>query len=104
MSLAERTTPIAAVVAALSSFACCLPFSFLGAVGLAGASSRFLALRPWLLAGSAALLLAGFIQLYVRRGRCERRSRLSAAIFWIATFLVLLLVLFPQLFASILAG
>ena len=38
MRIAERATSIAAVVAALSTLACCLPFGFLGAVGLAGLS------------------------------------------------------------------
>lgn len=40
MRVAERTTPIAALIAALSTLACCLPFTFLGALGLAGASMR----------------------------------------------------------------
>jgi hypothetical protein len=38
MRVAERTTPVAAVIAALSTLACCLPFGFLGALGFAGAS------------------------------------------------------------------
>lgn len=104
MKLAERATPVAAAMAALSSLACCLPFSFLAAAGFAGASPGFERARPWLLAASALLLLLGFIQLYVRRGRCQRRSRLSVAIFWLATFIVLGLILFPQIFANLLAG
>ena len=35
MRVIERTTPLAAVAAALTTLACCLPLSFLGA-GLAG--------------------------------------------------------------------
>jgi pheromone shutdown protein TraB len=100
----ERTTPVAAVITALSSLACCLPFSFVGAIGLAGASARLQALRPWFLAGAGVLLFAGFIQLYVRKNQCARRSKLSVAIFWVATALVLLLILFPQIIASLLAG
>jgi len=38
MRVAERTTPVAAVIAALSTLTCCLPFGFLGAVGFAGLS------------------------------------------------------------------
>src|SRR6202167_5323732 len=65
MRVAERATPVAAVIAALSTLACCLPFGFLGAVGLAGASVRLQSLRPWLLVSAAILLGIGFIQLYV---------------------------------------
>jgi hypothetical protein len=104
MRLAERATPMAAVIAALTSLACCLPFSFVGAVGLLGASARLQAIRPWLLVGSAVLLVIGFIQLYAHRNQCQRRSQLSVAIFWIATAMVLLLTLFPQIVASLLAG
>lgn len=104
MKVAERATPVAAVIAALSTLACCLPFAFLGALGLAGASVRLQSLRPWLLASSAILLGIGFIQLYVRRNQCQRRSPLSIALFWVSAVVVLLVVLFPQLIASLIAG
>lgn len=104
MRAVERTTPIAAIIAAFSSLACCLPFSFVGAAGLLGASARMQAARPWLLVASGVLLVIGFIQLYVRRNHCQTRSRLSVAIFWVATAIVLMLILFPQIIASILAG
>lgn len=104
MRVVERASPIAAIVAALSSLACCLPLSFLGAAALLGTSARVQAFRPWLLGVSILLLVVGFVQLYLRRGQCPRRSRISVAIFWIATATVLLLILFPQIIASILAG
>jgi hypothetical protein len=104
MRVVERAPPIAALITALSSLACCLPFAFVGAVGLAGVGSRMQVLRPWLLAASAVLLVLGFVQLYFRRDKCERRSHLSIVIFWIATAIVLVLVLFPQILASLLAG
>ena len=102
--MAERATPVAAVIAALSTLACCLPFAFLGAVGLAGASVRLQALRPWLLASSGILLVVGFVQLYVRRNQCQRRSTLSIVLFWGAAVIVLLVILFPQLIANLIAG
>ncbi len=104
MKVAERATPVAAVIAALSTLACCLPFAFLGAVGLAGASVRLQALRPWLLASSGILLVVGFVQLYVRRNQCQKRSTLSIALFWCAAVIVVLVILFPQLIASLIAG
>ena len=104
MRVAERATPVAAVIAALSTLACCLPFTFLGALGLAGASLRLQSLRPWLLIGTVILLGIGFIQLYVRRNQCQKRSLLSIALFWSAAIIVLLVILFPQVIASLLAG
>ncbi len=104
MKVAERATPVAAVIAALSTLACCLPFAFLGAVGLAGASVRLQELRPWLLASSGILLVVGFVQLYVRRNQCQKRSTLSIVLFWGAALIVLLVILFPQLIASLIAG
>jgi hypothetical protein len=60
--MAERTTPVVAAIAALSTLACCLPLSFLAAVGLAGASARLQSFRPSLLGSAAVLLGIGFIQ------------------------------------------
>lgn len=103
MKVAEGATPVAAVIAALSTLACCLPFGFLGAIGLAGLSVRLQTARPWLLVTPLALLVIGFVQLY-RRNRCVRRSPVSVAFFWVAVAIVLLIILFPQLIASLVAG
>ncbi len=104
MRVAERATPVAAVIAALSTLACCLPFGFLGAVGLAGASVRLQAARPWLLVGAFGLLVVGFLQLYRGRNQCRKGSPFSIALFWMAAALVLLIVLVPQVIASLVAG
>ena len=95
---------MAAVIAVLSTLSCCLPLTFLGALGLAGASVRLQSLRSWILVSAAMLLGIGFIQLYVRRNQCPKRSRLSIALFWGAAVIVLLVILFPQVMASLLAG
>jgi uncharacterized membrane protein len=99
----DRATPVAAVVVALSTLACCLPFGFLGAIGLAGLSVRVQTARPWLLGGALVLLVSGFVQLY-RRNQCKKRSRISIALFWCSVVFVLLVILFPQVIASLLAG
>ena len=104
MRVAERATPVAAVIAVLSTLSCCLPLTFLGALGLAGVSVRLQALRPWLLASSGILLGVGFIQLYVRRNQCQKRSAVSIALFWGAALIVILIILLPQLIASLIAG
>lgn len=95
---------MAAVIAALSTLACCLPFAFVGALGLAGASVKLQLARPWLLAGAGMLLIVGFVQLYFRRNQCQRRSPLSIALFWSAAVIVFFVILFPQLLASLIAG
>ena len=61
-------------------------------------------LRSWLLVSAALLLGVGFIQLYVRRNQCQKRSPLSIAPFWGAAVIVLLVILFPQVIASLIAG
>ena len=104
MKIAERATPVAAVIAVLSTLSCCLPLTLLGGLGLAGASVRLQSLRPWLLVSAAILLGIGFIQLYVRRNKCQSRSPLSIALFWGAALIVLLVILFPQVIASLIAG
>ena len=104
MKAAERATPVAAVIAALSTLACCLPFGFLGAVGLAGLSIWAQTFRGWLLAIAVVLLVVGFVQLYRNRTQYQKRSRASIVLFWVAAAIVLLVVLFPQIIASLIAG
>jgi uncharacterized membrane protein YidH (DUF202 family) len=99
----ERTTPLAAVMAALTTLACCLPLSFLGA-GLAGAVAWTGAYRDWFLALAAILLVTGSIQIYRGRRQCRKRSVLSVALFWTSVALVLVIVFLPQAIASLLAG
>jgi hypothetical protein len=103
MGVMERATPVAAVIAALSTLACCLPFGFLGAASLAGLSVRLQSLRPWLLGGSVVLLVWGFVQLY-RRNHCKKRSLVNIALFWCSVVVVVLIIFFPQVIASLLAG
>jgi uncharacterized membrane protein YidH (DUF202 family) len=101
----ERGAPAAAIVAALSALACCLPFGMVGALGLAGLSVWIAPLRPWLLIASVLLLALGFWQIYRRGNQCStRRSRVSVALFWVAVAVVLLVTVFPQLIANWLAG
>jgi hypothetical protein len=101
----ERGAPVAAIIAALSTLACCLPFGIFGAAGLAGISIWIGPLRPWLLGAAVLLLVLGFWQVYRRPNQCSpRRNRLSVALFWFAVVAVLLATVFPQLIANFLAG
>jgi hypothetical protein len=104
MKVVERATPVAAMIAALSTLACCLPFGFLGAMGLASLSVWAQSFRNWFIGGAAALLVIGFVQLYRGRNQCAKRSPVSIAMFWCAVVVVLLIILFPQVIASLVAG
>lgn len=94
---------VAAMVTSLLTLSCCLPLPFLGAAGIAGASVFLAAARPWLLGLSIVLLGLGFFQIY-RGMRCRtRQSKTAVALLGLATFVVVLLLLFPQVIASVLA-
>jgi hypothetical protein len=94
---------VGAILASLLTLGCCPPLPFLGAAGLAGASVFLAGLRPWLLGLSVILLGAGFFQFY-RGMRCRtRQSKTAIALLSLATLVVVLLLLFPQLIASALA-
>jgi hypothetical protein len=94
---------VAAVLSSLLTLGCCLPLPFLGVAGVAGASVFLTSARPWLLGLSVILLAAGFFQVY-RGMRCRTRQSKGAIVcLGLATVVVILLLLFPQVIASILA-
>jgi hypothetical protein len=103
MKLLEKGAPAAAIVATVSTLACCVPLGFLGGLGLAGVSFWTQHYRLWLFAASIACLCVGSVQLYIKQGTCIRRSRSSLALFWFAVVLVILVALFPQVIASLIA-
>lgn len=104
MTLLEKGAPAAAIVAALSTLACCVPLGLLGAVGLASLSVRVQSLRPWLLGVAVVLLCVGFAQLYFRKSACAKRTRFGLVLFWTAFAVVVLVIVFPQAVASLIAG
>jgi hypothetical protein len=94
---------VGAILSSLLTLSCCLPLPFLGAAGVAGASVFLASARPWLLALSIILLGLGFFQVY-RGMRCRtRQSKTAIALLALATIVVVLLLLFPQVIASVLA-
>ncbi len=103
MKHSEKIAPTAAVLSALSTLACCLPLGIAAAAGSASLGVLIEPLRSWLIGLSLALLGVGFIQLYRSRGTCRRRSRASLAIFWFSAIVVLTVVIFPQIFAAVVA-
>ena len=104
MKFVEKGAPAAAIVAALSTLACCVPLGFVGALGLASLSAWAQRFRPWLLGGSIVLLFVGLAQLYLGKSACRRRSTASVVLFWTAVLVVILVTLFPQVIAGLIAG
>jgi hypothetical protein len=103
MNVSEKSAPTAAIVAALSTLACCVPLGFLGALGLASVSVWVQHYKFWLWLASGGFLCIGLVQLYFRKS-CTKRSTASLVLFWIAVVIVILVTLFPQLVASLIAG
>ena len=105
MKALEKGAPAAAILAALSALACCLPFGLVGALGLASIGVWIAPLRPWLLGAAVLLLVLGFWRIYRRGNQCStKRSRVSVALLWVAAAVVVLVTIFPQLIANWLAG
>lgn len=102
MKHSEKMAPAAAVLAALSTLACCLPLGIAGAIGAAGLGFISGPLRPWMIGLSIVLLGVGAWQMYYRPS-CERRSRTSLVILCSAAVIVGALVLFPQAIAGLIA-
>jgi len=103
MKHAEKIAPVAAVLGALSTIACCLPLGIAAAAGLAGVGVLVEPLRPLLLGLSIAMLVVGSIQLYRSKRTCQRRSRVSVALFWFSAIVVSAVLIFPQTLASVVA-
>jgi len=107
---AKRLSVGGAVLAALAASSCCLGPLVLAALGLGGAGvvSALGAYRPFLLAGTAALLAAGFYFTYERPREgpedtcgCERprAGRAGRVGLWLATLLVVLMAAAPPMLA-----
>ena len=94
---------LAAILSAIATIGCCLPFGFAVALGAGAASAFFTVLRPWLLGLSVALLAFGFWQ-QRRAKQCSVRGRwLGTALLWSAVAVVLGMILFPQEIAAVFA-
>ena len=104
MKHSEKLTPVAAVVSAVSTMACCLPSGIAAAAGTAGLGVVLDPLRPWLLGASIGLLAIGLVQLYRSNRTCQRRSPVSIAVFLVSAMVVLSVFVFPQAMAGIFAA
>jgi hypothetical protein len=103
MKHTEKIAPVAAALSALATLACCLPIAF--AAGTATATLAMVAgTYRWSFLGASVVLLAiGAAQLVQARRACKPRGSTSIVILTFSAAVVLLVVLFPQVIAGLLA-
>jgi hypothetical protein len=103
MKHAEKIAPIAAALSAVATLACCLPIAF--AAGSAAASLAIVAgTYRWSFVGASVVLLAvGTAQLGYARRVCRPHGSDSMLVLALSATIVLLVVLFPQVIAGLLA-
>ena len=102
MKHAEKVAPVMAAVTSLGTLACCLPMGFAAAALAGSLSMAVAAYQPWLLGASVLLLLVGGVQLRQTQRACGRSSS-SLIVFSLSAVIVVLVVLFPQVIAGLLA-
>lgn len=103
MKHVEKATPIAAALTSLATLVCCLPMGFAAAAATAGLGMVVAAYQRWFLGASVVLLLLGMVQLQRVQRTCGRRPYGSMIVFAVSAAIVVLVVLFPQLVAGVLA-
>lgn len=96
--------PIAAVMSALATLACCLPWGIGAALGALGLSVFLARFQLELTVLAVVLLGVGLVQMLRLRRTCRRSSRVEMALWWIAAAVVLAVVLFPEWIAALLAS
>jgi len=95
---------MAAMGSLVAAMSCCLPAgTFLAAAGAAGAARILAPLRPWLIGLSVLSLIVGFVQTYARSQCTLRRNPVTVVLLWIAAAMVVMMLLFPQVIAGLLA-
>ena len=99
----ERIAPVAAAVSALATLACCLPVAFAAGTATAGLAMLAGSYRSWFLGTSVLLLALGAVQLVRARRACRTRGSVSTLILVVSVAIVLLVLLFPQELAGLLA-
>jgi hypothetical protein len=103
MKHSEKIVSASAALAALTTLACCLPLGFAAAAATGGLGAVVVGYRPWLLGASVMLLALGAVQMINGRRSCDRRTPASLLILAIATGVVALIFLFPQIVAGLVA-
>jgi hypothetical protein len=103
MKHGEKVAPVMAAITGLATIACCLPVGFAAAAVTASLSMAVAAYQPWFLGASVLLLLVGAVQLRQAQTVCATRSNSSIIVFGISAVIVVLVVVFPDVLAGLLA-
>jgi hypothetical protein len=103
MKHAEKVAPVAAALTALSTLLCCVPLGFAAAIATASVASVVSSHQRWFIGASLLLLGAGLFQLRRANRACATRPTSSWIVFGLSAIVVMLVVLFPQMLAAILA-
>jgi hypothetical protein len=103
MKHGEKVAPITAAVTSLATLACCLPMGFAAAAATASFGMVVATYQRWFLGASVALLVIGMAQLRRVQRTCARKPYSSFIVFGMSAVIVVLVVLFPQVVAGIVA-
>lgn len=104
MNHGERIAPVAAAATALATLACCLPVGIAAAAATASLAAVVADYRGWFLLASGVLLAVGVVQLKRAQRQCSTRKRGSLAILGISATIVVLVAVFPQVIAAMIAA
>jgi hypothetical protein len=100
----EKIAPLAAAATALATLVCCLPVGFAAAAATASLGAVVASYRNWFLLASGVLLIVGVVQWRRAERQCSTRNRGSLAILSVSATIVLLVTLFPQIIAAMIAA
>ena len=103
MKHAEKVTPIAAAFTSLATLVCCLPMGFAAAAATASLSMVVATYQRWFVGASVVLLIVGMVQLQRVQRTCATRPYGSIVVFGVSAVIVLLVILFPQVVAGLVA-
>ena len=103
MKHVEKVAPVAAAAAALATLVCCLPIAFAAAVATTSLAMVVSTFQPWFVAASVLLLGVGLVQLWRMPKSCSGRPTASVLVFAVSALVVMLVLLFPQVLAGVLA-
>ena len=95
-----NVAPAAAVVSALASLACCLPWGIAAALGSLGIGLSLERDRPWLIALSVVLLAFGSYSLIQRTKSCGRIRTGPTILLLFCVIAVFVVAAFPDSVAS----
>ena len=97
-------TSIAALGSVIAASSCCLPLlPFLFAAGTSTTSAFVGKFRPYLLVLSVLLVAFGFFKSW-RAKQCNcKPSQFSTSLLWFSAIVVVVMILFPQMIANLVA-